>query len=182
MLVIYILLACLSMLFFAAGFCVHAFYFTERRIGALSAEVEKLQRLLGEKQGEVTEAQDEIARTSELVRSMELQVRRRQKELEGLQQIAARQDEEIASLQRDAEAIRTALVAAGTVSLSPAPTGADSFRALQVAISTSAAASGPVAPERSSLSPSDKTPEWRNNLDTILASLDRMGSAIEREG
>jgi DNA repair exonuclease SbcCD ATPase subunit len=181
MLVIYILLACLSMLCFAAGFSVHAFYFTERRIRALRAEVEKLQRLLGEKQGEVTEAQDEIAKTSELVRSMELQVRRRQKELEGLQQIAARQDEEIGSLQRDAEAIRTALLAAGTLSLSPAPTGADSFRTLQMAISTSAAVSGPVVAELGRLSTSEKTPGWRNNLDTILASLDKMGSAIERE-
>jgi len=181
MVLIYVLLACLAVVFFASGFSVHAFCFAERKINALRGEVEKLQRLLGDKQSEVTEAQDEIAQTSALVRSMQRQVRNRQRELEGLQEIAARQEREIASLQRDAEAIRTALVAAGTVSLGPAAAAPDPFHRFEAPLSAGEAGSWTPL-RKAAATPSPQSPEWRNNLDTILESLDKMGNAIEGEG
>ncbi len=156
MFVVYLLLASLAAIFLAAGFLIHAFFFAHTRVHALSGEVEKLQKLLGEKQNEVSEAQEEIAKTSAFVRSMEQRIRRRHQELDGLQQVAARQDKEIAELQRDAEAIRLALAASGSLGLSPA-----------------------VRPE--AVTGRGRGPEWRNNLDQILESLDKIGNAGETD-
>jgi hypothetical protein len=179
MLSIYTLLACLGATFFAAGFFAYAFYFGGRRVRSLTAEIERVQKLLGEKHVEIADARDEILRMCAAVQSMETQLRQRQCEVEGLQQVAARQDQEIASLQKDAEEIRSVMLP-GAAALSPAAEGTGMFAKLEAAVEALAPPVRLDAENPGHTASQEKSQEWRNNLDTILDQLDKMGDEIER--
>jgi hypothetical protein len=107
---IYALLGALAFLFFLLGFLLHAIYSHSSVKQKLAAERTKLQKKIDEKQAESDWARDEIARKNVLLRDLEQMIGKRNGEIEALQSMALRQEEEINLLRQDAAAIRQAVM------------------------------------------------------------------------
>jgi chromosome segregation ATPase len=107
---IFALLIALALLFVILGFLLHAIYSRAAVNKKLAAERANLRKKLDEKQKENDGVRDEIARKNALLHNLEQMMGKRNGEIEALQSMALRQEEEINLLRKDAAAIRRAVV------------------------------------------------------------------------
>jgi hypothetical protein len=84
MLILYALLLLIAIIFAVFGYLLRAFYFEGARVEQLTRDMEVLSAALEEKQREVGDAREEIAKAGELVNSLEQQVRHRNEEMQRL--------------------------------------------------------------------------------------------------
>jgi len=181
----YLFLASLAVIFALLGFLLHTFYFSgPADVVLLKEEVKSLERALERKQKEVQEAQEEVVKTDTLAHSLEEQIRTRNDEMEVLRRMAARQDEGIRQLQKDAVALRA------TLGGFEKPWGSELAGSIGLNEST------PIASPREQVNQSETGRNrvegatadakegdmlaWRENLNNILNILDSMEKEIDK--
>ena len=180
---VYFYLVLLALIFAALGFLVHAFYFSLPDHAGLSRESATARKTPEGNCLEVERAEEEVVRTSAPVCSPVDEFKARDREMESLESMVVRQDDEIRQLQRDSDALRTALEGLET-STEPAGPPLDLTRANPAPDSFDLEARGAVrAAAGKRATPGVNGAEgsaWRDNLDNILNTLDSMGKEIDK--
>lgn len=151
---IFVWLSLVALIFGLLGFLIHAFYFGRQEPvvdDSLHNLVQSLNRKLAAREKMNAEAQEEIAKTREMVESLKKQLEQRDEQMSALQAMARRQQEELSLLQGTAAQVKTT----GAGPEAPAPPAAQ-----------------PAAPATEASE--QKVPLWKDNLNNILSMLDKL--------
>jgi hypothetical protein len=184
----YVWLISLAMIFTAFGYLLHAFFGGRGENIKLNKEISLLKTALQEKQNETREVQEEIAKTSEMIGHLEQQLRQRNNDVETLQSLAVRQDEEIDSLKKDTNAILMAVVGSeiskpvqnsiGSASplnakAEPSPSHELIPHASNPTLSGASVAGQSINENNGNIQPENTSDEstWLKNLDRILGGI-----------
>jgi len=156
---IFVWLALLAMVFMLLGFLLHAFYFGKRKSleKSLNGEIQDMNRKLALREKINADAQEDLAHARMLVKSLERQLEQRNEQMNALQNTARRQEEEIRRLQETASEIRKSLAQT------------EESRTAASAAEYSESVPQPAAGEQER-----QIPLWKDNLNNILAMLEKL--------
>ena len=154
---IFFWLALLALTFGLLGFLLHASYFGRRKSVEenLNDKIGDMKKALALREIINADAQDDLAHSRMMVKSLERQLEQRNEQLSALQSMTRRQEEEIRLLQQATSEIRLSIARTEESSaVAPEP--------------------GVLGPQPAQDAREQKMPLWKDNLNNILTMLDKL--------